>query len=975
MKNYNLHRAVHYTLAAMAIAASSAAFAQTAPKPSDAGPVLEDVVITGSRLRTLNDVSISPVQSISANDIAAVGLSRVEDILNQMPSVFAGQNANVSNGADGTASVDLRGLGPSRTLVLVNGRRLGPGSTDGRNYSDIDQVPAALIQRVDVLTGGASSVYGADAVAGVVNFVLNNHFEGVQFDANYGTFMHKQSNNGIASIVKEAGDPLPSSNVTAGGQKDLSFIAGANFADGKGNATVYATYNTAAAVLQSKYDYSSCTLNAASGGAKPYCGGSITNKGGTFLGYYGSSYFFKTVDQQSGLVRDFGGNDYYNYGPLNYQQRPNQRWTAGAFLNYDINSHVNVYSEFMYMRNSTVAQVAPSGAFGLPVTLNCATNPFLQSATWQNSICSSDVRNGQAVPGDNVDLLLFRRNVEGGNRNTDFLNNSVRFLLGAKGSINDAWNYDVSAQESLVDTRNIDSNYLSNTRMTLALDVVGTVDSPVCASGAGCVPWNVFVPGGVTAAALKYLSVPLQQSGNVTEQIVSASLTGDLSKYGWQFPLAAHGVQANFGAEYRNEHMSYSPDLESQTLAPDGSGPDAAGYGAPAVPLTGGFHVAEVFTEWSLPIAENQRFAQSLSAEVGYRYSSYTTGFNTNTYKLGLEWSPIKDVRWRAGYQRAVRAPSIGDLYTSQVIALDGSSDPCAVDTPPATCPPNVRPNPAGQYQGLVGGNPDLKPETADTYTVGLQFMPHQIESLKLGVDYFDIKIKNVIGAIGSNVILNQCYVQGNQDFCSLVHRSPTGSLWTDPAAYVSDLAVNSGTSATAGVDFTGSYRLKMDRWGTLGFQVNATHLAKLEGQPYTGSASYNCAGYFGNTCGTSNPKWRSVVNTTWTTPWHGVDVNLRWRFFGSAAYDNTSSNPLMSGDYTPGYYTNIGSYSYLDLSSAFSVASGVTMRLGMNNLTDKNPPIVLTGNGCTPSCNGNTFPGAYDSLGRYVYAHMTVQF
>ena len=241
-KSRSLQQAVRFAMAsATAVAGVTTLHAQEAPAPA-AAPV-EEVVVTGSRLSTPNEQSISPITSVSATDIQATGLTRVEDVLNNLPMVFAGQNSTVSNGSDGTATIDLRGLGPQRTVVLVNGRRLGPGAGDGRSFSDINEIPSALIERIDILTGGASAVYGADAVAGVVNFVLNTHFQGVRIDAGYNFYQHHNS-NAVASVVSGAGIPLPDSNVNTGFGKNVAVLIGSNFADNRGNATFYATFDT-----------------------------------------------------------------------------------------------------------------------------------------------------------------------------------------------------------------------------------------------------------------------------------------------------------------------------------------------------------------------------------------------------------------------------------------------------------------------------------------------------------------------------------------------------------------------------------------------------------------------------------------------------------------------------------------------------------------------------------------------------------
>src|SRR6202790_3645443 len=292
--NRKLQFAVRAALAAAtATAVVPAAWSQQAAAVSTAPePGLEEVVVTGSRITSPTLTAISPITRVDAGYIGSTNLTRVEDILNNLPMVFAGQNSTVSNGATGTASVNLRGLGAQRTLVLVNGRRLGPGQGTGTNVSDLNEVPAALIERVDILTGGASSVYGADAVAGVVNFVLNTHFEGIKVDSSYSYFNHSNNNSVGQAAVSAAGDALPDSSVNTGFGKNVSVLMGSNFADNKGNATFYLTYDKTAAVLEAKYDYAACVLDAAKSGPGVRCGGSGTsakNGAGGYFQAYGPS--------------------------------------------------------------------------------------------------------------------------------------------------------------------------------------------------------------------------------------------------------------------------------------------------------------------------------------------------------------------------------------------------------------------------------------------------------------------------------------------------------------------------------------------------------------------------------------------------------------------------------------------------------------------------------------------------------------
>ncbi len=1015
----SLQQAVRFALATITASAGvTTLHAQTAPaQPAEATAApLQEVVVTGSRLRTPNETAISPISTVSATDITQTGLTRVEDVLNNLPMVFAGMNSTTSNGADGTATVNLRGLGPQRTLVLVNGRRLspGPGGAGGVNFSDINEIPAALIERVDILTGGASSVYGADAVAGVVNFVLNTHFEGVQVNAGYHFQQHNNSESGISAIVSGAGYAVPPSEVNTAFGKYASVIMGSNFADNKGNATAYITYDNQGPALQKSFDYSACNLGPNGAGTGLVCGGSSTSRGGSFRAYNAAGHrlFNYTVDPSTGVFRPFSAaTDLYNFAPENYYQVPNERWTMGTFVNYEINSHVTAYMEAMFTRNSSEAQIAESGDFGNASFTPC-NDPQL-SAQEVSVVCSpanqaaqgfpTEAVPGFAAPVPGFNAVILRRNVEGGPRIATFSSDAARELIGLRGDITDAWTYDVYAQHSSVDASNGNQNYLSNANIINSLNVVPNPagGGPVCVSvlngsDPACVPWNIWAPGGVTPAATKYLSVPLLVDNTVTEFVVDGSVTGDLGKYGVQLPTASSGLQVNIGAEYRSESANFLPDELSQ------SG-NAAGSGGATVPVSGNFHVGEAFTELRLPLISDKPGAEDLSIEGGYRYSNYTEGFTTNTYKLGLEWAPVRDLRLRGSFQRAVRAPNIGELFTPQAVGLDGSSDNCAAPLRAGSTTTlttgytfaqcalsgvtaaqfgNIAPNPAFQYNGFLGGNPSLAPETADTYSVGFVLTPRVVPNLSISLDYFDIKIKDVIGPVGGDVILNNCLNGVNTAvFCPLVHRDQFGTLWLTPNGFITDLNQNQGALSTEGIDLKASYRVPLPKAGSLLFGFEGTDLMNLKTTPVAGGGSYDCKGYFGSVCGAADPGWRHVLNATWSTPWDAFDLTLRWRYIGSDKSELTSSNPFLTGTpFQP--LSNIPAYNYIDLTGALDVYKNIRLQIGVNNVMDKDPPLVVGGdcststpNGAGANCNGNTFPGVYDAMGRYWFMELTAKF
>src|SRR5271168_5075983 len=398
--NRKLQFAVRAAIAmAGATAAAPSAFSQTAAASTEPAE-LQEVVVTGSRIQqNPNDVSISPIISVTALEIAQTGLVRTEDLLNNLPQVVAENSSGQSISSNGTATVSLRGLGSQRTLVLIDGKRMAPGGGLGLVASpDINQIPAAMIQRVDVLTGGASAVYGADAVAGVVNFVMDTHFQGVRLDADYGYGSFHNDNNQYLGLLGAAHDFIPPSTTNAGYNRSASFLAGSNFADGKGNATVYFTYLNTAPAQGSQYDFAGCSLNTPStlpGPGGLSCGGSGTPATGRFTEYGTvAGKTFVALAPTYAVAGPGGWNPYtsadsYNYGALSYLQRQAQRYTAGAFLNYDVSDYANVYSQFMFARNSSQAAYGPSGAFAfLTPVINCATNPLLTAGELA-SLCNA----------------------------------------------------------------------------------------------------------------------------------------------------------------------------------------------------------------------------------------------------------------------------------------------------------------------------------------------------------------------------------------------------------------------------------------------------------------------------------------------------------------------------------------------------------------------------------------------------------
>jgi outer membrane receptor protein involved in Fe transport len=1000
--------AIFGAVAAAAAAVSGSAHADPAGAPTAGTSSDETIVVTGTRIPQPNLVTTSPVTQVTAADITTQGVTRVEDMVNQLPQAFAAQNATVSNGASGTATIDLRGLGSERTLVLIDGRRMPYGSPNGPAAADLNTIPGPLIDRVEVLTGGASAVYGSDAISGVVNFIMRHDFEGIRLDTQYGFYEnHNDDDSGFIRQViaaRHATNPaqfnLPQSDVIDGYSKEATFMIGASTPDHRGNITAYLNYRNNSAILQRNRDYSACTLGAQStaavagvpaGAAHWTCGGSSTSYPGRFLGPFGSKTIDSTTSGTSTAFRNFNASlDQYNFGPLNYYQRPDERYSFGAFGHYEVNEHAEAYTQMMFSDYNSVAQIAPSGDFGNTSVINCG-NPLLSPTEAGQIGCSaSDITADNKKP-----FYVLRRNVEGGGRQDHLEYTDFRGVFGVRGALTDTWNYDISATYSRVNESRVYRNDFSVTRLNRALDVVnaGPGVNPECRSfvngtDKNCVPYNIFtlagktggvnglIPGGPSAAALAYLEIPLVETGDTTQQDVIGTVTGD---FDFGSPWAHDKVAASFGVEYLRNSLELTPDTSFQTG-------DGAGQGGPTTALNGVTDNFDVFGEAQVPLVQDGAFAKSMSLDLAYRYSSYDTGVHANTFKIGGDWAPIDDIRFRASYQRAVRAANVIELFAAQGTSLfNMTSDPCdftlAGHASAAAC---IGPNPwqtnaaattsgtlsnsAGQYNQLTGGNPNLSPEISDTDTAGFVVQPSFLPGFNVSFDWFDIKIKNLISIVDPGTTVNNCFFGGVASSCALITRNPgNGRLWTGTGV-VDAINTNIGGLETSGVDVNANYRRHVGDMGVVTFNLVGTWLDKLKTNQGPGRLTFDCVGDFGGACGTPNPEWRHRFRVGWETPW-SVDLSLTWRYYSSVDQTNAAAKPV-----TGKLDSTLPAENYFDLAGSWHVRENTTMRFGIDNILDKHPPLsIASGSGAL--LNGNTFPGTYDALGRYVFAGLTVDF
>jgi len=938
----------------------------------------EEVSVTGSLIPRKDIEALSPVAVVNTEEVTYEGTGRVEDLIQQLPQAFAAQNSTIANGATGTATVQLRNLGSVRTLSLINGRRMASGDTFSA-AADLNFIPSTLVRRVDVLTGGASSVYGADAVTGVVNFVLDTEFEGFRGEVQYNAFQHN-NNNAVAQAMNEAvGFDYPTGSTWNNGGYNFSLAVGGKLDGGKGHASAFVDYRDIGAIWKNQRDYTNCSVGRGANG--PICSGSSTWQYGRWITNSGKSWVLDPNTGNTDAFRARRSTDVFNYGPFNFMQRNDRKWGGGGFARYQFSDKLEPYAEVMFMDDYSDAQIAPSADFGVTSLLNC-DNPMM-SEQQRNLLCTAEGYG----PNDMATVLIYRRNVEGGNRTSQLRHVNWRLLSGVKGDLSPSWNYDVYGMFARVSAPNTYINDLNANRIQDALIVDGTPGDPStwrCRSGnTGCYPWNIFTVGGVDTQATDYMSTNAVYDSGTQTKMINGQLRGDLENAGIKLPSASEGVQLVLGTEIRNESMFLHPD-EVYELGL------RAGSGGETPPVDGSYETNELFLEALVPLVQDTRGFQNLSLELGYRFANYKASGreakNNNSYKLMGTWAPVEGFRLRGGFNRAVRAPNVRELFRPQGKGLGGSEDVCAGPSPSlsaAQCANtgvtaaqygNVLPNPADQYNSLEGGNPDLDVEKANTYTIGFVWTPRSIAGLTLTADYYDIKITDTIASFNPDDTVKVCAETGNPALCSLIHRDRFGTLWATPDGYTISTNQNVGDLKARGIDVSFSYPWDLGKAGYISFSLLGSTM--LENRLTTPFVDYDCAGYFGNQCGIPSPKWRHRARASWNTNFKAT-FTVGWRYLQKVMNDDASPNPdLGNPGLEESWKINDAwenpTFNWFDLAAVYKFRDSLRLTVGCNNIFDKEPPLG-------PSLNQNDYGAGwyntYDSLGRAIYANLQFEF
>lgn len=991
---------------ASVLAAAAAAMAGT-PAVAQQAAEEEDIVVVGSRIARQDFEAISPVTTVGSEQLELTATLTTDSLLNELPQIIPG-NTRTSNNAGGEdfATVDLRGLGPQRTLVLINGERVPASSVTG--VVDINSIPASLISRIEVVTGGASAVYGSDALAGVVNFVLKDDYEGAEINVTYGSEL-------------ETGNAQ---------EFEINGLVGGNFGNGRGNLTVYGSYYDRNGVLQNEYDWSRVSAavcyDGSIGGQASYfvCdsaaearghlvtvpGGSgtppwgwITNNGanafnagvinGALLYNFGQGTFASydhdcnpaTANIAWTAARNLSFNDAgqltprltsgacavpdraagssrYSFAPDNFIILPAERISLTTSGHYDFGNDVRLNILINYTNSRTEVQLAPTPATGLTVTLTPAMRTLIQANSPELWAAL------QSRPQPYAPFTMDRRMTEVGTRNAYYESNNFYILTGLEGSFGEEWDWALSLSYGQVNFSNIAVNSVNKTGLAqglagcqalgpgpdatlFTLDDTGT---PLGASALpGCVPLDIFGPGTLTDAMQAFIRVNTFETNIIEENRITGYARGDL------FELPAGPVAAVIGFEYRDTYASKSIDNEQRTG-------NIFGFNA-IQDVRGSLDVYELYGELAVPLVSEQPFAHYLGLEGGYRRSNYSTAGTIESYKIGGEWAPAEWLRFRGVFNEATRAPSAIELFQAGDQGFPGYIDPCRDvnnDSVPDGSGSSVGPAPTlaeclGQgipgaaYPGFIAnntqveafafGNPNLSPETAQTVTYGFVFQP----------DWFPVGDLRATVDYYDIEITNVVATFGAQFFINSCYHGDVAASCarvvrdtvTGQIDFVNTTIGNQGTFQTDGYDIQLEWSVPIGPG-----QLTVNELYSIiesfifNGTDFIGTTSAGIGGAF--------PDYKSVLSVTYTVG--------DWTLFGRWTY----APELVSGN---GFASAFGgavspASSYVDLSARWNVTDAFTLTLNVDNVADEQPPQTPDG---VFGGQGNTDPQYYRVLGR----------
>jgi len=989
-----------------ALMAAPAMAQDAAPADEAAASAGDAIVVTGSRISRPNIAAAAPITSVTSEAIKLQAAVNIEDVLNRLPQVAPDSQQNYQD-SDGRQRIKLRNLGFERTLVLVDGKRLGT-----MNGQDTGMIPTALVKRIDVLTGGASAVYGSDAVAGVVNFVMDRDFTGIRLDGNYNFYVHQNTPGLISEVARNYNFAQPARGLAVdGGRADVNLTVGKKLFDDRLRLQGYVNYRQGDLVPYSARESSGCQLIQSVKDGPLGCTTSTYTKTGYVSPLSGPNNGSGYVNNPDGSRNFLPYSDALAANPYDgYSfQRNSQRWNAGGFAEFEISDAATLYTDGMWFRDKSVngypARVLSYTALGTtPYTVKC-NNPFMSAAQSQ-AICGANAGTATAVP---IELRYRFSGVP--DQDDTYINQGLRISSGVRGNFADGWSYDVGGVYAR-NRQDFTTGAVDFSRVNKSLDTVLVNGAAACASGTadGCLPFDPFSAASSTnnQALFNYLSQGTYGTTTTINTMYQgvATVQGDLGKMGIKSPFAEQGVAIAFSAEYREDRFKSYADPVYRSF---NGGTDSS--------LSQ--HVWEGMTEIQAPLVEHKPFAETLQFNGAFRLSKYNTNPKTfSTWKTELVWAPVRDITFRGSVNRAQRAPTVVEASQGANISYGrittAYSDPCAptlvrMTTDPSTgqqVPVYGAPQASrdacratgladNQYGSATllcptdvgctyrSGGFTVDPETAYTKTVGVVLRPRFIPGLTLSADRYLIDLNNSIGYNDYSYFSAGCAQTASDFFCKAFVRNADGTLYSNPNTNPSTGFIRQGTtnyykSKAHGWDFQAQYALRLgDRIGKLDFDFNGSLSTLLGGQDSPILPVKNCAeGYFGDNCSQFIPKWSHTLRTTYTTPDQKFQLSLNWRYLGPLTNTTNSADAALGGTAANARTTfyRISPYNYFDLAVNFRVNEIYSFRISANNLLDKDPPILANSYNYGLSRN-NTLSARYDSLGRQVAVGATVKF
>lgn len=951
-------------VAACAMACAMPAFAQQSTNTPNAANRMETVVVTGSRIARIDAAAESPIVTVTAQDIQQSGIATIEQYLNTLPQLTPGFGSQSNNpSTNGAAFLDLRGLGPLRNLVLINGKR-GMGQT-GSGVVDTNTIPTALIERVELITGGAATTYGADAVSGVVNFILKKKFKGIELDA--------------SSRRTERND---------GEEIAASLTMGGAFDGARGSAVFNAGYFKRAAIYKGARDFSAQASTAT--GTFPGGGISVganrpsqaavdaifgagkcdSNGGARGFGFNPDGTLFCTgIDGSPFDVVNYRGPENhiatrfypdsfsYNFEPDNILVLPMERWSMYSALNYEVNNHFKPYASLQFTNYNAKSELAATPAAGATGFLMPVTNPFL----------SAQARQLLAARANPTAAVAFSKRFSTLGGRTSYNTNDVwQLVAGVQGDLLGDWTYDLYGTYGRTALNEVQGG---NVRIPRVQELINAADggASLCAGG-----FNPFGPTPLSDACQKYIGLQAKNLTTVVQRMVEGSAQGPVAK------LPAGSLDVVVGTSYRNLTFDFLPDSALQPGL-------VAGFNE-QLPVKGYLEFKDYFAEAVIPILRDMPMVKSLSATVGARASNSNTSGTDSSYKVTLDWTVSKGIRFRGGVQTAIRAPSVSELFAPQLNNFPNiaDQDPCnttggqaakyrngpdgtkvqALCAAQSVVAGGARyTQPFGQARGITGGNPNLGPEKADSFTAGIVVQPSK--SLTATLDYWSINLKELIASVGAGTIIERCYNRDGANptfsptnqWCQLFSRdSNDGGV-----VGLQQLARNQAFIKVSGIDLALDYGLSLGEIGALRWNLNSSWLQKNELQTTAVDPVNDFAGTIGNTTGSAAPKWRVNLGTTYTLGGLSVQLTNRW-------IDKMGHANVVTGG-SPTSNTGTAATWYHDLSLRYAVTPNISVRATLSNLLDQQPRVY------TPNVQANTDPSMFDVLGRRYFIGLNARY